>query len=168
MNEIFYKEGDEWLPISALYYEQMRKTQNRIKHLERRCSLLDKPPLTQSMVIWAFRYCLGRSTYAVSDCVSYLLENWKFLEEHTKELIVREIDEAFEKGHCGMRMDQEQWNRILEKKEAFLRCPFYVTGETCSGPADDSSKTLCLQCPCYKLEKKEESNDQTEAEEAST
>lgn len=97
-----------------------RRQKEEIKHLERRCSLLDRPPLTSTMVAWAFRYCLGRSTYVVQDCVSYLLEHWKLLEDHTKENIYGDIKEAFRTNNYGMEQDKRHWSRILRRREEEL------------------------------------------------
>lgn len=71
--------------------------------------------LESSIAFYAFRYCLGRKTYAVLDCVEYLLLNWDFLEERDKSLIVKEIQEAIRNKQAGMDMDVEQWSRILDR-----------------------------------------------------
>lgn len=74
------------------------------------------------MVLCAFRYCLGRMTYAVSTCVDWLLRNWGGFSKHTQERIVKEINEAFDKNNYGMEMDKEQWQRILDKHEEEKKC----------------------------------------------
>lgn len=67
------------------------------------------------MVLCAFRYCLGRMTYAVSVCVDWLLRNWGGLTRHTKELIIEEIHTGFRDGYFGMDIEKEQWQRILDR-----------------------------------------------------
>lgn len=47
------------------------------------------------MVVAAFRYCLGRMTYIVSDCTEWLIEIWPILPDNVKTLIERELEEAF-------------------------------------------------------------------------
>lgn len=64
--------------------------------------------------IWAFRYCLGRSTYAVSDAVEMLKNEWGEISKSDKELFKREIIKAKEQGQAGMDMYIKQWNEVLE------------------------------------------------------
>lgn len=72
-------------------------------------------PVNDTMIVWALRYCLGRNTYAVNDCVNCLLENWESLREHTRTIILRDINEAIQDGDYGMRMDRRNWERVLRK-----------------------------------------------------
>lgn len=67
------------------------------------------------MVIAAFRYCLGRRTYIVSSCVDWLLFWWDDLDDVTKNLIVKEIQEALDRDWAGDDCDVDCWKRILEK-----------------------------------------------------
>lgn len=69
----------------------------------------------ESIIFWAFRYCLGRRTYAVSDCVDNILNNWDKLTYQTKQLMFEEIEEAITGGNAGMQCDVYEWRRILEK-----------------------------------------------------
>ncbi len=66
-----------------------------------------------SMIFWAFRYCLGRRSYAVSDCVDNIIAVWGELEENTQNCIVKEINEAFKSGCYGDEMDRQQWEKVL-------------------------------------------------------
>lgn len=68
----------------------------------------------QLMVIASFRYCLGRSTYIVSDCVEWLKQNWRLIDHHMQRMIKREIREAIKENRYGMQMDKEQWERVLD------------------------------------------------------
>jgi hypothetical protein len=68
----------------------------------------------ESMVFWAFRYCLGRRSYAVSDCVENLLDAFPKLRRRDQLTIQKEIREAIQKGEAGMDMDVKEWQRILE------------------------------------------------------
>lgn len=72
-----------------------------------------RPPLTNSMIFWAFRYCLGRSTYAVMDCVDYLILYWDRIDEGIRGTIIKEIFEACDKKDCGMEQDKSQWHKVL-------------------------------------------------------
>jgi len=66
------------------------------------------------IVLYAFRYCLGRRSYAVGDCVDFLIKNWDKLELNLKQIILKEIEEAKKDGDLGMDIDVDQWQKILE------------------------------------------------------
>lgn len=70
--------------------------------------------ISESVLFWAFRYCLGRRTYAVKDCVDAIVKNWNNLPGKTQSLIVTEIKNAISKGDAGMEMDIKQWRRVLQ------------------------------------------------------
>ena len=74
------------------------------------------------MATAAVRYCLGRSSYIVGDCVDWLLANWERFEPGCRLVILRDIseaiqrdDEARERGDqylpLGMDMDRREWER---------------------------------------------------------
>lgn len=69
------------------------------------------------VLICTFRYSLGRMTYVVADCVELLLFYWPKLSSTTKDLIIKEIKYAQERNDLGMRMDAEQWEKILNQYE---------------------------------------------------
>lgn len=73
-----------------------------------------RPPLTNAMIFWAFRYCLGHSTYAVMDCVDYLILYWNRIDRKVRGHIIRELFEACGKKDCGMKQDKSQWHKVLE------------------------------------------------------
>ena len=75
------------------------------------------------MVIAAFRYCLGRMTYIVGDCASWLIKTWPFLSVQTQNIIKRDLEEAFtrddedrEAGRdfkaLGHDCDRAEWERV--------------------------------------------------------
>lgn len=70
--------------------------------------------IDSSMAVYAFRYCLGRKTYCVSDCVNWLIANWYTLEKIDQTLIVKEINEAFNTNNYGMDIDKREWERLLD------------------------------------------------------
>ena len=74
------------------------------------------------MAIAAVRYCLGRQSYIVGDCVDWLIRWWPHLAEGCRKVIARDVNEAFAKDdearECGdtyrplgMDMDRQQWER---------------------------------------------------------
>ena len=83
----------------------------------------------QLMATAAVRYCLGRRTYIVSVCAEWLLDQWENFDQSTRDIIVRDIEEAFlqdnnfrEQG-SGMRalgddMDRECWTRAIKEIRA--------------------------------------------------
>lgn len=75
------------------------------------------------MVIAATRYCLGRMTYIVSDCEQWLIELWPSLPEYTRNIIKRDIEEAFKRDDedreagrdykaLGHDCDRKSWERV--------------------------------------------------------
>lgn len=75
------------------------------------------------MVISAFRYCLGRRTYAAGICADWLIEQWPNFNEKTKYLIRRELNAGFvqddlarDRGDdylpLGRDCDRAEWERV--------------------------------------------------------
>ena len=70
----------------------------------------------RDILIYAFRYTLGRATYSVSTVVDLLHHNWGNLSSADKELYKREIKEAIDMEQYGMQMDKNAWETILYKE----------------------------------------------------
>ena len=70
------------------------------------------------LIVCAFRYCLGRSTYVVSEMCDHLLEHWAEICPQYQELIKKEIKDAIERGNCGMDIDCICWSSLVESIEA--------------------------------------------------
>lgn len=68
-----------------------------------------------AIVFYAFRYALGRKSYAVGEVVNYILKHWNDLQEREKRAMREEINTAIATDRIGMKMDREQWERILKK-----------------------------------------------------
>lgn len=82
----------------------------------------------QMTTLWlgAFRYYVGRMTYAVSDFCDLLIATWPTLPERTRSLIQRDLAEAFQRDdemrtdeRCGAAYyplgsdcDRQQWLRV--------------------------------------------------------
>ena len=67
------------------------------------------------IIVSAFRYSLGRMTYVVGSIVDFIVENWEGFSLKRQKFFQREIREYKEKhGRLGMKMDEEQWQRILD------------------------------------------------------
>ena len=77
------------------------------------------------MVICAFRYCLGRRTYVVSECVAWLIRAWDKLDAKARVVIERDLleeikrdDDARAEGGewhpLGMDCDRADWLRLRD------------------------------------------------------
>jgi hypothetical protein len=76
----------------------------------------DKKPWARNdlMVTAAHRYCLGRKTYMVSECVEWLIDFWRDIDIETRKRIQQETKEAIQKGLAGDICDIRSWERILK------------------------------------------------------
>ena len=68
---------------------------------------------SRDVLIYAFRYALGRSSYSTSTIADLIIANWGVLSEGDKSLYKREIQEAIDESRYGMDMDKVNWERIL-------------------------------------------------------
>ena len=66
------------------------------------------------ILFYAFRYVLGRMTYAVTTVVEELIVNWDEFDVNTQILIKKEILEAISDEKAGMQMDVDEWEKILK------------------------------------------------------
>ena len=75
------------------------------------------------MVVSAFRYCLGSSTYVVNACADWLVSIWPLLSQKNREIIQRDLEEAFEQDdrdraagdgykRLGWDCDRTDWERV--------------------------------------------------------
>lgn len=69
--------------------------------------------IDENILVYAFRYALGRRTYAPTEIVKSILKNWDNLSIITKELFKDEIKEAYD---LGDRCDQDEWKKIIFKE----------------------------------------------------
>ena len=70
----------------------------------------------ESIIFYAFRYALGRRSYAVGQVAQYVISKRNTLSQQTKDLIVKEINEYQEKwgGKPGeWEYDTKQWNAVV-------------------------------------------------------
>ena len=66
------------------------------------------------ILMCAYRYACGRSTYIVSTMVDTIINEWPNLPHNMKKQINKEIQQAIDHGSAGMEMDKRQWQKILE------------------------------------------------------
>ncbi|MDO9893239.1 hypothetical protein Q7473_03590 [Glaesserella parasuis] len=43
----------------------------------------------QTLAIQSLRYCMGRRTFAVINCVEFIRKHWQDLTKHAKDIIIR-------------------------------------------------------------------------------
>ena len=70
--------------------------------------------VSEHMVMYAFRYALGRKTGAVIDVVEFLKDNWTLFNDFTQKQIQDEIKKAIEFGQAGSDFYIEMWKILLE------------------------------------------------------
>jgi hypothetical protein len=70
--------------------------------------------LEADILFWAFRYALGRQTYAVSDVTQSIRHAWAKLSPKHRALIKKEIRQAQERDGLGnAAIDAPDWLGIL-------------------------------------------------------
>jgi len=75
----------------------------------------------RELLIYAFRYTLGRSTYAPHTIVEILKLRWEVLSDADKRLFQREIREAIEHDNAGHDCDKKAWQSILDLQGGELK-----------------------------------------------
>lgn len=71
----------------------------------------------ENMLMWAFRYALGRRTGAVMNVCDHLKMHWKKLKPQTQQQIKDEIrDYPTKYSKLGDQCDIESWEEILNLK----------------------------------------------------
>jgi hypothetical protein len=71
----------------------------------------------ETIIVFAFRYALGRRSYSVDTMVEFILTNWDRLSDKFKVRCVTEIKDAIGNGLAGERMDIANWQRIIHRHE---------------------------------------------------
>ena len=69
----------------------------------------------KEIIMYAFKYALGRSTYATGTMSEFLMKNWDKFSRFEKDQIQHEIREAINEGNIGMEVDKQSWIRVLGK-----------------------------------------------------
>lgn len=82
------------------------------------CSSSDRHIITMKLnadiLFCAFRYALGRKTYAVNDVSDCIIQNWDELPGIIQNAIKKEIRTAIIEDKAGMKQDIKAWLRILD------------------------------------------------------
>lgn len=62
--------------------------------------------------IGAFRYYLGRTSYAVDNFCQLLVKEWNNLDETIQYCIEKELEYAFVNNLLGMQCDITSWQKV--------------------------------------------------------
>lgn len=68
----------------------------------------------EALLVYAFRYALGRMTYSVYDVTSAIIEHKQVLAQSTRDLIMGEIAQAVIRDEAGMDCDMALWLEVTE------------------------------------------------------
>ena len=70
----------------------------------------------RDVLIYMFRYCLSRRSYAVGTATEIIHSNWNILSNFDRKLIQKEIKEHFDLYSSAEKYDMGRtaWNVILE------------------------------------------------------
>jgi len=74
---------------------------------------------TELDTIWigAFRYYLGRTSYAVSDFCNLVIKEKAIIPPLTQDLMRQEIYKALDFGKAGQEQDRKCWERVAKELE---------------------------------------------------
>lgn len=75
--------------------------------------------VNENFIIYAFRYALGRSSYAVSEVSEYIIKHKDSLPGFAKRQIVEEIKQYLDRIHEGLYMqcDKDCWEAVVKELE---------------------------------------------------
>lgn len=68
----------------------------------------------EAILFYAFRYALGRRTYAVSEVVAEIKQNWDKLRQNVQIQIQQEILNAQHAKALGDKCDRDSWQEVLD------------------------------------------------------
>ena len=74
-----------------------------------RTTTIAVPP---ELLVYAFRYALGRRTYSVADVAQALREHHTALTPQTRRQIADEIRDAIRAGRAGSITDADEWDAV--------------------------------------------------------
>lgn len=65
------------------------------------------------ILLFAFRYALGRRTYSTSIVSEEIISKWNELSEEARRRIYSETCEAVKQDEAGDQCDIDNWNRVI-------------------------------------------------------
>lgn len=67
----------------------------------------------ETILVFAFRYALGRKSTAPGFVADVLTKRWSDLQPHSRLQVQREISSAIDMGEAGQPCDVETWKQVL-------------------------------------------------------
>ena len=64
--------------------------------------------------VYAFRYCLGRQSYAIYTINQLIRKYLKHLSNETLNLFLKEITNAINDDNIGMNIDKQEWLQTFD------------------------------------------------------
>ncbi|QLB40844.1 hypothetical protein [Mannheimia pernigra] len=74
----------------------------------------------EKLLIESVRYCLGRSTYAVSECGDIIRLHWKNIGEGAKEVIRRDIRNKIDRHNDSATDNFNNYHERLNRDNSYL------------------------------------------------
>jgi len=71
-------------------------------------------PTEETILVFAFRYALGRMTTAPWIVADHLIKQWANLAPHSRLQIREEIRTAINRSDAGHPCDVETWQKVLD------------------------------------------------------
>lgn len=75
---------------------------------------------SETTMICAFDYAVGRQTYVVGDVATDLILSSEYLTQRGREYIIKEINKRLDENALGGDCDKEQWLKV--KKVLEVQC----------------------------------------------
>jgi hypothetical protein len=72
-------------------------------------------PTEETILVFAFRYALGRRSTAPGIVANHLIKQWAKLAPHSRAQVKEEINTAISRGYAGDPCDVETWRKVLDQ-----------------------------------------------------
>lgn len=67
------------------------------------------------LILYAFRYCLGKDIYAIEPMANCIAENWHDINRHYQNVIIHDIETALRTHRAGEPHNAEVWSELLDE-----------------------------------------------------
>jgi hypothetical protein len=67
----------------------------------------------ETILVFAFRYALGRRSTAPGIISDVLIKRWNEMHRHARYQVQSEIEAAIDRGEAGQPCDVETWKKVL-------------------------------------------------------
>ena len=66
-----------------------------------------------TILFYAFRYALGRTSYCVNGVVELIIKHNNILSTNHRGLMIKEIQNAIANNQAGWECDVKEWEKLL-------------------------------------------------------